>query len=88
MKSTFSACSTFLAAFCAFLFVVLASGILIVFIANHLLFNAVTYKQALRDQQVYDRFPELIAEQLIFQQEQRRLGKDTSREIMDPTWRA
>ncbi len=67
MKSCLNTISTLLAAICAFLFVLTASLTLVVFIGNRLVFNPGTYKQALRSEQVYNRMPALIAEQIIYQ---------------------
>jgi hypothetical protein len=68
MKSCLHACSSLLAAICAFLFVTVSTLILVIFIADRLLFNAEAYKLALRNQHIYDRMPGLAAEQLIYEE--------------------
>jgi hypothetical protein len=67
MKSCLHACSTLLAGVFAFLFVIVAVFVLVIFIADRLLFNAEAYKLALRNQHIYDRMPGLAAEQLIYE---------------------
>jgi hypothetical protein len=69
MKSCLNTLSSILAALCAFLFVLVASLTLLVFIADRLLFSAGTYKQALRSQRAYERMPAWIAEQIIYQEQ-------------------
>jgi hypothetical protein len=81
MKSCLNAFSTLLAVLCAFLFVFLAFFTLTIFIADRLLFSAGTYKQALRGQHVYDRMPELIAEQVIYQDQHTSSGEGLAPEL-------
>ena len=67
MKNCLSVLSTFLAALCAFLFIIVTSLTLVVFIGDRLLLNPSTYKQALNSENAYDTFPTLIAEQIVYQ---------------------
>ena len=67
MKSCFAAVSNLLAAAFAILFILAASLIIVVFIADLQLFNAASYRRAMLDQHVYERMPALAAEQIIYQ---------------------
>jgi hypothetical protein len=67
MNSRLNTISILLAAICAFLFVLVASIILIIFIGDRLVFDPGIYKQALRSENVYKRMPALIGEQITYQ---------------------
>jgi hypothetical protein len=81
MKSCLNTCSTLLAAICAFLFVIISALIVVIFIADRLLFNAGAYKLALRNQHIYDRMPGLAAEQLIYDETHPTGNKPMSPEL-------
>jgi len=81
MKSCLNAVSTLLAVLCAFLFVFVAALTLFLFIADRTLLSAGAYKQALRGQNVYERMPELIAEQLIYQETHASGGEGLAPEL-------
>jgi hypothetical protein len=76
MKNCLNVISALLAAICAFLFVCVAALTLFLFIADRILLSPGAYKQALRSQNVYERMPAWIAEQIIYQET--RPGATTS----------
>jgi hypothetical protein len=67
MRSTFAGCLGFIAravaAFFALLFVLVTIPVLLLVNVDHILFNAATYKRALLENEVYTRFPTLVADQ-------------------------
>ncbi len=81
MKSCLNSIFTLLAALCAILFVLVASLSLWVFVSERMLVSASTYKQAMRNQNIYNRLPALIAGEIVYQDQHNTSGKGLPPEL-------